>query len=163
MPMGLHIDATALNLLQKDLQDMSRDLAGANRLRQAWERVRDEVMIPSINENFDSGGRPSWEPLADGTLLKDTGRMGGPLEVTGQMRRAATAKARFHIAKNEMTYGDWPARRWFGPVHDFGSGNGHIPARPFAFIHGDDVQPITDILMDWVEMTVNRNVKMRYP
>jgi len=151
----------AINLLRRDIQSLARDLAGQRRMRKAWERVRDEVVIPSIQQNFDMEGRPRrWEPLSPVTLMRAPTRT-GILNVTGQMKRSATAKARFKILKNEMTYGNWPERRWFGPVHDFGLGD--VPQRQFVMIQQpEDANQIGEILMEWVEDRVNENIKLHY-
>ncbi len=138
-------------------------------------RIRDEVIIPSIETNFKVGGRPRWEPLAAITTglgkaafiesaASDT--IGGrkPLTRTGQMRRAATAKARFTIRKNEMTYGKWPEKRWFGPVHNLPdlSERAEIPNRPFTLIYPEDKVAAGEIMLDWVEDQVRKNIRFRY-
>lgn len=165
MVMGTFIDTRALALVQKDLQAFAKDVAGSNRLRQTWERVRDEVMIPSIEQNFADEGRPvQWPELEPDTVERTPDRIGLALTNTGQGRRAATAIARWHIAQNTMTYGSFPASRWFMPVHDYGSAAAHVPQRQFAMIQQpEDVEAIAEILMEWVEELVNKNVKLRYP
>jgi len=151
----------ALALLSRDIQRLGNDLKGQTRMRGAWDRVRDEVMIPSIRQNFDMEGRPNkWEPLSPVTLSRAPSRI-GILNVTGQLKRSATAKRRFKILKNEMTYGNWPERRWFGPVHDFGLGG--VPQRQFVMIQQpEDSTQIGEILMEWVEDMVNRNIRLHY-
>lgn len=162
MPMEVTVlNPNAIALLQDDLQSMARDIAGKHKLRQAWERVRDEVMIPSIDQNFEMEGRPrKWEDVSIHTLNRQPDRS-GILDVSGQMRRSATAKARFHIRDNEMTYGNWPQRRWFGPIHDFGTAD--IPKRQFVMIQQpEDAEHIGEIIMEWLEDRVDDNIKLRY-
>ncbi len=163
MPMEVTIaNPQALRLLNADMQSLGRDFAQQTRMRGAWERVRDEVNIPSIAQNFKVGGRPRWEPVAPTTSERSPSRR-GVLDVTGQLKRAATAKARFSIKKNEMTFGNWPASRWWGPVHDFGSKDGAIPKRQFVMIkQPEDAEHIGEILMEWIESRVNANIKMHY-
>jgi len=165
MVMGTFIDARALALVNVDLQKFAKDMAGSTRLRHAWERVRDEVMIPSIEQNFADEGRPNqWPDLEPDTVDRSPGRIGGALTNTGQGRRAATAMARWHVAKNTLTYGSFPATRWFMPVHDYGSAAAFVPQRQFAMIQQpEDVEAISEILMEWVEELVNKNIKLRYP
>ncbi len=165
-----------INLLKRDLQDLGRDLASKRNLRKPFERIRDEVMIPSIRKNFEVGGRPRWEPLSLATFQSGgfggreafiaSGAFGGrkPLDKTGQMKRAATAKARFTIKGNEMTYGKWPEKRWFGPVHNLPdlSERAQIPNRPFTLIQQEDKVAITEIMMEWVEDQVRKNIRLRY-
>ncbi len=153
----------AIALLHKDIQAFARDLAGKRHLRKAWERVRDEVMIPSIQQNFNMEGRPRrWEPVSPVTEERSPSRV-SILHDSGILEKAATAKIRFKIKNNEMTYGNWSARRWWGPVHDFGSEDGMIPQRQFVMIQQpEDSEQIGEILMEWIEDTVNRNIKLHY-
>lgn len=169
----LIMNPNVLNLLRQDLQDAAQDLKSRGRLRQLFEAIRDEIVIPSIETNFRVGGRPRWEPLAPATYIRrgigsaeaTTLQLSGglkPLDRTGQMKRAAIAKARFTIRNNEMTYGDWPARRWFAPVHDFGSRDGHIPQRAFAKFQPEDIEGIRELTFSWVEDAINKNLRHRY-
>lgn len=180
----LLMDDRALHLLDADMQDLARDLSSRGRLRSAFERMRDEVFIPSINQNFAESGRPKrWEPISEETFVrrKTTSKvrkratagyiaagLSGtltPLQDTGAMRRAAVKKARFTIRENTMTYGNWPDYRWFGMVHDIEeiATRAEIPHRPFVMIQSEDIAPCQEILGDWVEAQVNKNIKLRYP
>jgi len=171
----LILNSNVLNLLKRDLRKLGRDFASANKLREPFGQIRDEVMIPSIEKNFEVGGRPRWEPLTLATVgggreafiaSAASGDIGGrkPLTKSGQMRKAATAKARFQIRKNEMTYGRWPEKRWFGPVHNLPdlSEKAQIPNRPFTLIQPEDKEAIEEIMMEWVETRVRRRIRLRY-
>lgn len=193
-PIGsiLLLNPHVLKLVKKDFADLSADMFSRGRLRTLFEQIRDEVMRPSIEENFKAGGRPeSWEPLSPVTLgfgagagSTDVGLGGGgggagyiasaasgliggrmPLTKSGQMRRAATAKARFQIRNNEMTYGKWPERRWFGPVHDLRdlAERAQIPHRPFVLIQQpEDANDIQTITFNWVFDNIDKHIRRRY-
>ncbi len=164
MPMQVTVaNPNAINLLANDMQSLARDLAGQTRMRSAWIRVRDEVMIPSIQQNFNMEGRPRrWEPVSPVTEMRSPGRV-SILHDSGQLEKAATSKIRFNIKNNEMTYGNWSSRRWWGPVHDFGSADGMIPQRQFVVIQQpEDSEHIGEIIMEWVEDMVNKNIKLHY-
>ena len=94
----LFMDNRALLLLDKDVQALATDLAGTNRMRQPLLDSAREVLAPSINKNFQVGGRPKrWahpSPISTYRLLKG-GVDSPPLWVTGKMKRAAGALARF--------------------------------------------------------------------
>lgn len=178
VPRGVDIlvlNKHVINTLRKDLQDLAHDLNNGTNLKQAFERIRDEVNIPSIEKNFEVGGRPRWEPLSPSTTglgkaafieSAASGNIGGrkPLTKTGQMRRAATAKARFRIRRNEMHYGQWPSKRWFGPVHNLPdlSKKAQVPNRPFTLIYPEDKVAAGEIMLDWVEDRVDDNIRLRY-
>ncbi|MHA2047126.1 MAG: hypothetical protein ACW99G_20230 [Candidatus Thorarchaeota archaeon] len=171
----LILNSNVLALLRKDLQDLGDSFRSRGRLRKLFEEIRDEVLIPSIRKNFEVGGRPPWEPISQSTsgLGKEgfiasaaSGIIGGrkPLTKSGQMKRAATAKARFIIRNNEMHYGKWPEKRWFGPVHNLRelSERAHIPNRPFTVIQREDQIAIEEITNDWIEARVNEHIRLRY-
>ena len=171
----LILNQNVLRLVEKDFKDLSRDMFSRGRLRSLFEEIRDEVVRPSIDKNFEVGGRPSWEPLSAATLgmgkaefieSAASGLIGGrtPLVKSGQMRRAATAKARFKIRENEMIYGDWPEKRWFGPVHNLEelAERAEIPHRPFTLFQPEDQVAIQEITLDWVERAVNKHIRLRY-
>lgn len=171
----LIMNSNVIRLLEKDMQDLAQEFSKRGGFRTLLEEIRDEVLRPSIEKNFEVGGRPKrWEPLAMATvgmgreeyIASGGGTIGGrlPLTNTGQMRRAATAKARFHIANNQMTYGSWPPKRWFGPVHNMAdiAARAQIPHRPFTLIQSEDQVAIQEITGEWVEDKVNKHIKRHY-
>lgn len=164
----LLVDDRALNMFSGDLAALSRDLAGTNRMRQPLLEIAKEVLAPSIDKSFKVGGRPKrWEassPVSTYRLQKD-GESEPTLWVTGKMKRAASALARFKVRENTMTYGYFPPTLWYAMVHDSASvsARADIPHRPFALIQSEDVPKMERILMDWVERQVSRNIRLRYP
>lgn len=186
------LNKNAVRTLARDMQKLALDLAGTSNLRKPFEKIRDEVAIPSIDQNFARQGRPRKWPILDPETiewrLKKSGRkIGGKgkghvskeaimrafadktfensiLIFTGKGRRAATAKARFHIAQNSMTYGDWPETTWYMQVHDIAefAASANIPWRPFALWQKEDEVAVGEILMEWVEERVNKNLKRVY-
>lgn len=172
------MNANVLNLLAADIKKAAAEYSKNGALRQLMGEIRDEVMIPRINHNFEIGGEPMWDPillssynarrsvgkkgrLTEEEALQQNALFAHPLIDTGQMRTAATAKARFKIAHNEMTYGNWPRRRWFGPIHDLGGPV--MPKRQFVQIkQPDDVQDISRLTLDWAERAIDKHVKRRY-
>src|SRR5690606_33084285 len=92
------LNPNILYLLRDDLQEAGEKFRDNGRLRRLFEEIRDEVVIPSIQKNFDVGGRPRWENLSQVTLMR-RGMTGGealalqlagatsPLVNTGRMKR----------------------------------------------------------------------------
>ncbi len=163
---AISIDDRAIRLFRKDLQDMARDLAGTNRMRQPLLDSAKEVLIPSFNKNFQVGGRPRWEPSVPiSTYRIEKKASGSPtLWVTGKMKKAATRMARFKVLENKMTYGYFPPTVWYAMVHDSDvlATRAKIPTRPFALIQPEDVDDITRIFMRWYESMVNKHIKFFY-
>ena len=162
---GLYMDTSALQLLHRDLQGLALDIAGANRFRQPLLDSAVEILSPSIAQNFEVGGRPqSWESAESGTPYRKSHGGGGPLNVTGKLKRSATAAARFKVRNNQLTYGDFPQSTWYAVVHDNAdiSEKAHIPNRPFALIQKEDESEIAKIFMDWLEYKVNQHLRWYY-
>lgn len=181
MPQIVLANPNVLNLVNKDLRDLAASLSSRGRLRSLFERFRDEVIIPSIRTNFERSGRPRWEPLSADTIawrLRSSGFSAGrnavlaiaggggmaPLIHTGKLSRAATAKARFTIRENQMTYGSWPETVWYGIVHDSAeiSARARIPQRQFVMFQPEDIEQITEITIEWVEDRVNEHLRRHY-
>lgn len=120
------------------------------------ESVR-RVVIPSILIGFISGGYGEWPEHADAT----TERWGEHplLTLTGKVRNAATAFARWQFTRTEAFMGNWPQHVGYGLVHQVGGGPqshspdafGEIPPRPFLELQEEDIPGIEEIFLNWVD------------
>jgi phage gpG-like protein len=146
--------------------------------REPLKRSIREVMVPSIRQNFDSGGRPAWVPLHDFTVKKKKGDA-RPLIRTGSLRRVATQMNIWTIDTEKAMVTDLPQSVWYGKVHQAGyegnaggastkqlvntatgaiieiedegeAGSGAIPARPFIVMQNEDVNNIDRVFTDWL-------------
>ena len=179
-----------LNLVEADLARVAFHLRSHGRLRRLHERLRDEVVIPSISHNFTAGGRPRWEPIQEESFLRrrsagrtrkkpgrkyrsrskqrsdfiEKGLAGGatPLVDTGGLWRSATRKARFYIRDNKMYYGSWPQKYFFAPYHNVGGSI--IPQRQFLdfFRHSEEVDDLARITGEWIEEIVRKDTRPVY-
>jgi phage gpG-like protein len=89
------------------------------------KRSIQQVIIPSINMNFDWEGRPEWTPLADYTLTRrnNEGFGEGPiLQRTGRLRARATAFARWKVTREEAFVDNFPSDVWYAQVQHEGIG-----------------------------------------
>lgn len=87
------------------------------------KRAVQEVMAPSFTKNFDEGGRPSWEPLAEDTIFlrEGDGYGAGPiLERTGTLKTVAGQLNIWDISTTAAVIRDLPDRAWYGKVHQAG-------------------------------------------
>jgi phage gpG-like protein len=172
MPIGLFIDSRALLMFEKDVQELAKKFARRGGMREPLLRIAKEVLSPSISTNFDAAGRPEPWPEADPVSRYRVARFGkggsmgiSPLLVTGQLQRAAGAFARWRVRENTLTYGNFPPSRWYAVVHDDAdtAARAGIPVRPFALIQQEDIVPIQDIFLDWIEEKVGESIRLRYP
>jgi phage gpG-like protein len=136
-----------------------------------------EVVIPSIQTNFDVGGRPAWPPLADGTIeiRQHLGHEGqGVLVLTGSLRGAMGDEGSWQIS-NDTAALSIPDYVWYGNIHQQGYGGkgggvsakgktfkeivrnaqavqsvASIPQRPFAVLQTEDEVAIHEIFIEWL-------------
>ena len=134
------------------------------------QRAVKQVMIPSIRQNFDSGGRPAWAPLSDFTVKKKGNANilidgGGLRHVMGQINI-------WTIDTEKAMITDLPQKVWYGKLHQAGYGGtqtsiikntgtgksesfiegvgGGAPARPFVMIQNEDANAIDMVFTDWL-------------
>lgn len=84
-----------------------------------------QVMSPSFVKNFDLGGRPPWEPLADFTIemRREQGFGSGPVLVrSGALKAAAGSPNIWSINEKAAIIQGLPANVWYGMVHQEGAG-----------------------------------------
>lgn len=91
--------------------------------REPLTRAIRQVMMPSIAENFNVGGRPAWEPLAEATwdIRKRMGWEGGDiLLLSGALRKGASSFKIWTITRENAIIRDLPENIWYGKVHQGG-------------------------------------------
>jgi phage virion morphogenesis protein len=148
--------------IQSDLNALNRDL---DNFRTPLRESIKTVIIPSIETNFQVGGRPQWVPLSPQTVERRSRQGTGTqtLVETGALKRAATQQSRWSIEKDGASITNWPQReKRKADVHNFGAVSSSrrgrnkgstsvIPARPFLLIQDEDADRIDDVFLDWVE------------
>jgi phage gpG-like protein len=117
-----------------------------------------KVMIPSIQQNFNVGGRPAWQPVSDATEQQKFmyGAEGPPLTRTGNLKRNMTYFSIWTVTTTDASIQSLPDRIGYGAVHQEGTPNGsgrgsNIPARPFAVIQDDDEEAIETVFDTWLQ------------
>lgn len=100
--------APAIEEIQRDLRDLARDL---NNLNPFLRDVVRQVLIPSIQTNFERGGRPAWEPLKQSTVERRlrTGTGTQILVESGRLERAATQFSRWSFDREKAQISNWPS------------------------------------------------------
>jgi phage gpG-like protein len=86
------------------------------------ERAIKQVVIPSIQANFNAGGRPEWEPLADYTLKRreNEGSGSAPLVRSGRLKRKMAQFNIWTISPTMAILADLPQDVWYGAVQQGG-------------------------------------------
>lgn len=104
-----------------------------------------DLMLGSLATNFDVGGRPPWEPLAESTRA----RKKSGLKLVGEGGGAHMRDANVPLFTNdgwEIGNKDWKA-----PFHLRGTkkdGQEHVPARNWMLYQDEDVDAIGGIFYD---------------
>jgi len=156
----------ALNRYSGDLRSVADPLRDA----------RDNVVIPSIEERFDSrtgaDGR-GWPKWADETPFMPYHQMYGPgqnlLHVTGSLRRRATQKGIWEIKGQQgEAFVPMSALPSHAPVLNFGGPNrglrgglSDIPPRPFMEIGDSEMSAIGNIFADFMVQKFGARVGRR--
>jgi phage gpG-like protein len=135
---------------------LAAEFAGLSRsfksFREPLLRSVREVMAPSLRRNFEVGGRPPWEPLADQTIDRKSlaphraGFVGAPLIRTGALMQAAGQINLWKIDKEAAEATGGPA---YGIIHQEGWEFG--PAREWAIIQPEDANKIEDVFQRWID------------
>jgi phage gpG-like protein len=123
--------------------------------RSLLESAVDEVARPSIERNFQAGGRPEWEELAESTVQRRerAGLGSRPLIASRQGMAAALDRDRWAITRTEASY---PGGGWSGPggyvrYHQQGAEDGHFPARPFVRLTDQDARRLDEVGLTWLD------------
>lgn len=171
----------SVGILARKVDKLGADIRS---FREPLKRIVKEVMIPSIRQNFDAGGRPSWVPLSEFTIRRKAlkGQSAAPLIGTGRLRRVMGTQKIWNIDTEKAMILDLPPEVWYGKVHqaghegagsggtvqlrtptgsvnvpDFGdSFESHIPARPFVSVQNEDIDAMERIMTEWVGEKVRR-------
>jgi phage gpG-like protein len=135
--------------LSNDAQNMAKEFGN---MKEPLNDSIDKVIIPSIENNFRRGGRPSWERLADSTVER-LGSSSPILDETGVMRNVATSKRIWNVDNFSaiMNLSDPD----YAKYHQTGTAD--MPQRVFAVLQNEDMNNIEEIFDAWVnEMVASR-------
>lgn len=128
--MGLRLDRIvsikwdikpSVGLVAKDIQRLGLDIRS---FREPLTRAIKTVLIPSIRKNFDAGGRPAWDPLAEPTVVSRGYSAWPILEVTGKLRKRATQFNIWDIGVTSATVRSLPSDAFYGVYHQAGASRG---------------------------------------
>lgn len=141
-------------IIAADIDKMALDIRS---FRVPLTRSVQQVMIPSIQENFASGGRPAWQSVADATrqIKANLGASLTPLTRTGALKRNMGYVSMWDITTSQATIAALPDRISYGSIHQSGSQSGsgrgsNIPARPFAVFQDADEEKISQVFDQWL-------------
>lgn len=129
---------------------------GIRSLREPLHEAVKTVVIPSIRENFDTGGRPAWEPLSESREMQKAAE-GLPADIlvaSGKLNRTAT---QLNIWDFDGGYGSGEATASvdnLGNV-DYGffhqEGTQRMPERPFLLVQPEDEDGIVEVFERYIE------------
>jgi len=126
--MGLRLDKIvsikwslkpSVGIVAKDIERLGLDIRS---FREPLTKIVKLVMIPSIKKNFAEGGRPSWEPLAESTIIARKYSAWPILEVTGLLKKRATQFNIWSINLTTATVKALPSDVYYGAYHQSGAG-----------------------------------------
>jgi phage gpG-like protein len=107
-----------MGLVAKDVERLGLDIRS---FREPLSRSVRRVIIPSIRKNFQVGGRPAWDSLAEGTIKHRNYSAWPILEVTGKLKRRATQFNIWDIGLTTAVVRRLPQDAFYGVFHQAGS------------------------------------------
>lgn len=126
--------------------------------REPLKRSIQQVVAPSIRENFDVGGRPAWEGLSDYAIARHEkeGGTGEPLVKKGTLRKKAGQLNIWTITKETATIQKFPL--WYGYLHQAGYDSllaAKIPQRRFIMLQPEDIPEIDRVFEEWLDERIS--------
>ncbi len=163
-------DSIKIQLADTEVLDRLRELQGhlSDRGMVTVYREIGEDLAESTKQRFStstgSDGQP-WKPLAESTVLGMIARLRGAVGKTGRLTKKGAAAVASRkplvdtgVLRDTIHYQPVPggveigtnrfAGEWDGgaAVHEFGSLDGHIPARPFLGFSPEDKTTVLGII-----------------
>lgn len=140
--------------------------ANVDNFEEPLKRSVEEVMAPSIRQNFNSGGRPSWAPLSNFTYIMKAarGHSSDTLVATGALSSRASSPDLWTISGAEGTAAieGLPADIAHGLFHQTGFVNARtgksVPAREWAVIQDEDANRIEEIFDEWLGQQIDKYI-----
>ena len=114
-------------------------------LRKPLQQAVSEVMVPSLAENFASGGRPTWAAHAASTEAQHSD-LGSVLIATGELQGAASSPSLWSVTATDATAQGGPS---YGGIHQTGWAFG--PARVWALFQPEDEAAIEEVFGKWID------------
>jgi len=109
-----------IGILARDVDKMGVDIRS---FRVPLTNAVRNVMIPSIQQNFSSGGRPdTWVPLSESTLLIRSREGSGSTTLvrSGALKRNMGFMTMWDITQDYAIVKQLPDRVWYGAIHQSG-------------------------------------------
>ena len=148
--MALSIDFIPLPaILINDFDKLGLDIRS---FREPLKRSIQEVVGPSMHENFAVGGRPPWEPLHERTV-DDKAAGGYPEDILVRSGDLAQVAGQLNLWTIDGPGGEarstgLPERVHYGIFHQ--SGTRFMPQREWAVIQEEDIDRIVEVFDEWL-------------
>jgi phage gpG-like protein len=123
----------SMGVVAKDVQRLGLDIRS---FREPLTAIVKTVLIPSIRKNFDAGGRPAWEPLAEATILARKYSAWPILQRSGKLRKRATQLNIWDIGLTTATIRSLPSDVFYGAYHQAGASGGSGSSSLSGFMPG---------------------------
>ncbi len=117
----------SIGVIARDIDKLGLNIKS---FREPLKRAVQQVIIPSIQRNFDAEGRPSWEPYSEGTIeIRDNlgSPVGNLLYKRGYLKRTMSYLNIWTINNNAAILLDLPPSVWYGKLQQGGfEGSGSL-------------------------------------
>lgn len=167
---GIRIDGNSPTVIAR-LAEIARQVEN---MRPAYQAIG-ELLTESTKQRFSDSVGPDgqrWEPNAQATILNRLNQVKGAIGKTGKLTKKGAGivmgkkpLVETGILQDTISYNATDssveigtnrfAGEWDGgaAVHQFGSRDGSIPARPFLGVSADDERTVLEVLGNFLRQT----------
>lgn len=131
-------------MVANDMREFAQDIRS---FHEPLKLAVQGIIAPSIRQNFEVGGRPAWDSLADTTLARKKQNKNTILVETGKLKRVAGQLNAWTITRDSATFDKLPGVE-YGNFHQTGTTN--MAAREFAVIQADDEIEVEMVFESWL-------------
>lgn len=150
VPGGVQLDISWAGRSAADYARVFATTAAISDFSEVLRDIGQEVVAPSIKTNFDQGGRPGWEPLAEATVAKKSRQgVSNPSKIlvhTGALESAATTPSNYQVTKEMLRAAPFGAAYWI--YHQ--EGTSHVPQRVIMMLQAADRSKVTRLFADFI-------------
>lgn len=146
----IHIGDDLWPQVQASVDGIDRVAGSFRSFREPLKESVSAVIIPSIRQNFEAGGRPRWRSLSDNTA-KQRQASGSILNRTGHLKSVATSEAIWRYTENEAQPDGMDQVAYAG-YHQ--GGTTRMPQREFMVYQEQDKTAIEEIFALWLDRQV---------
>lgn len=148
--MGIELTITWIGRTPADFARVFDAAANIKDFSPVLKEIGSEVIAPSVEANFATGGRPKWAPLSPVTVArKSAAGAADPSKIlvhTGAMRKSASDHERYSVTPDKIVA--YPLKTPYWQYHQ--QGGPKLPQRVIMMLQVEDRTRINRLFADYI-------------